>query len=571
MQKYLPLSFVFLLFTYFANAQYKGILVDGLFNDWPAEAIRFNDPKNDAQLADIEHLSVWNDSLNLYLRLKLGKELNLQETPINIYIDTDNNPATGLSFQGLGIDFSYFFGSRRGIFQGKTVFHNHVGHISAPTHTSNEFEIVFSRHAIPDNINKLFPGNTIKFILREEVELGDVIPDNGAITYTFNSNPQPVYTPVEITREDTSLLRLMSYNVLRDRPMSSLFQIRFQRIIKTIQPDIIAFNEFYNSSANEVKQLMDNTLPLGNTDGWYAVKQGLDLVTLSKYPVKQSWQVLPGHNISATLIDLPAHFAKDLLVINAHFRCCAGGSQARQQEADAVIAFIRDARTPGGNIDLPKNTPFILMGDLNLVTQKQQLLTLLNGDIQDSVNFGKSFKPDWDTTDLADLISYHSDAPMSYTWYDDRSDFAPGRLDYMIYSNSVMQPEKAFTLETANMSPARLKKYELLADDARISDHLPKAADFRLEKKITIGLQEKSSTGNIKVYPNPVLQNLYINLPENTSSAQIKITDAAGRTMRTLHSKNTEITLQTGDLKPGLYFIQIITGDNIYSRKIVKE
>ena len=53
-------------------------------------------------------------------------------------------------------------------------------------------------------------------------------------------------------------------------------------------------------------------------------------------------------------------------------------------------------RTVGDDIDLPEGTPIVLSGDLNLVGESQVLKTLLTGDIQNEITFGKGGLLDWD-------------------------------------------------------------------------------------------------------------------------------------------------------------------------------
>ena len=179
-------------------------------------------------------------------------------------------------------------------------------------------------------------------------------------------------------------------------------------------------------------------------------------------------------------------------------------------EVDAFISFILDAKTPGGEIDLPENTPFVLMGDLNLVGLSQQLKTLLYGDIQNTTTFGQGAPPDWDDSDLADLISRQTDKRMAYTWRNDYGSFPPGRLDYMIYSNSVMEVAKALTIQTEVMPTERLELYGLEEFDTRTSsDHFPKVADFVLETS----LSNETVYGpnfKIEIYPNPTSDFLFI-------------------------------------------------------------
>ena len=85
------------------------------------------------------------------------------------------------------------------------------------------------------------------------------------------------------------------------------------------------------------------------------------------------------------------------------------------------MAFVRDARTPGGQIDLDTGTPVVITGDLNLVGFARQLETLLTGDIADEGAHGPDFTPDWDGTDLLDVIARQTEKRMSYTWRRDTS------------------------------------------------------------------------------------------------------------------------------------------------------
>ncbi|MBE9469428.1 MAG: hypothetical protein IMY72_14070 [Bacteroidetes bacterium] len=184
--------------------------------------------------------------------------------------------------------------------------------------------------------------------------------------------------------------------------------------------------------------------------------------------------------MTASLIDLPEIYKQDILAINCHFACC-DNNKRRQAEADAFINFIIDFKTKGGVIDLPYGTPFFMCGDLNLVGYNHQLKTLLTGNIIDTQAFGKAQKPDWDETDLIDVISLHADQRMAYTWRDKKTPFWPGRLDYTICSHVNMTIEKAFTIETNSMSQERLSKYGLLKTDTFVaSDHLPKVTDFSI-------------------------------------------------------------------------------------------
>jgi hypothetical protein len=122
----------------------------------------------------------------------------------------------------------------------------------------------------------------------------------------------------------------------------------------------------------------------------------------------------------------------------------------------------------------------MITGDLNLVGYAQQLVTLLTGDIVDNGMYGPDFAPDWDGTDLGDVVSSQTERRFAYTWRSDTSQYAPGRLDFVIYSDSVAELGSHFVLYTPEMSPGQLSMYGMQTNDVTtVSDHLPHVSDFR--------------------------------------------------------------------------------------------
>jgi hypothetical protein len=64
---------------------------------------------------------------------------------------------------------------------------------------------------------------------------------------------------------------------------------------------------------------------------------------------------------------------------------------------------------------------------------------------------------------------------MTYTWHDDNIAFNPGRLDFMIYSDSVLRLGNHFVLFTPVMTADSLAAYGLQPQDVpAASDHLPR-------------------------------------------------------------------------------------------------
>jgi endonuclease/exonuclease/phosphatase family metal-dependent hydrolase len=329
----------------------------------------------------------------------------------------------------------------------------------------------------------------------------------------------PASAPVAATadflkRQRPGDLRVVSLNVLRDSVFpeaEGTTLARFKRMITALQPDVLALQEIESHSAEEVAALLNTQVPLSDGGAWHAYRGQWNVIA-SRFPLSQTADKTepPAYaqddgaagggqgggrqaRVALALIDLPDdRFPHDLYVANIHFKCCGDDpngpeDQMRRREADALVHWLQDAETPGGAIDLPKNTGIVILGDMNLVGSRVPLETLLTGKIVNASDFGAGGPPDWDQTSLTDADPRHNGVgPDDYTWRNDTGRYAPGRLDYILYSDSVLQAAHKFVLNTLTMSPAALaaaglEKLDVANDDTGANlDHLPVVVDFRM-------------------------------------------------------------------------------------------
>lgn len=584
---------IFSFLIHFNNllAQSLPIFLDGKTDDWNRPLPTYVDNIGDGSMFDFRYFSVTNDEQFLFVKLKITPEFKLVEDNfISLYIDGDNNTGTGVVVNGIGAELKWDFGFRNGEFykNGTTqIGFPEIQYRSLPTVTDTTYEIAIGRNVLPNGTDPLFTFSTIKIFFKDNVSNGDWMPNSGEVfNYTFDDTPTPPVNLIEINREDTSYLRVMNYNILFDGLLDPDKEQYFTRILQAVLPDIICFNEFFSSSAAQVQNKINEILPLPGGASWNAVKLDQGNVTVTKYPIIQSWEVFPGRRETASLIDLPESFENDIMVINSHYKCCGGSSNdnTRQLEADASIAFILDAKTPGGLIELPQDTPFLILGDLNLVGDRQQLTTLVTGEIINTQLFGNGGPPDWDDTDLEDLISQQTDKRTAYTWRSDNSSFPPGRLDFQIYSNSVMSVEKSFVIQTEIMSATRLTQYGLQQFDTKnASDHFPKVTDYSFN--ITSITTEDFQPMDFKLeqnFPNPFNPSTTIrftisDLPGGRQGLRftiVKVYDFLGNEVATLVNKELpagsyEITFDAVELPSGIYFYQLRAGTYIETKKMV--
>jgi hypothetical protein len=206
----------------------------------------------------------------------------------------------------------------------------------------------------------------------------------------------------------------------------------------------------------------------------------------------------------------------------------------------------------------------VISGDLNLVGYSQQLTTLLTGDIVNNAVYGPDTPPDWDNTDLLDVISYQSDQRMSVTWKEDDNPyhFWPGRLDYAIATETGFHVAKAFTVNTAVMSPERISLYGLQAGDSQnASDHFAKVTDFYMDANIAI----ENMTSNDAFQLRPIPSNGVFTI-ELEHPGLMEIFDISGKM---IDSQNINGSTEIHISNPGVYFVKLTTDSGSTVQKMI--
>ena len=281
-------------------------------------------------------------------------------------------------------------------------------------------------------------------------------------------------------------LRLMTYNVGGNFIANARMDDAFARILSHVSPDIFIFQEFISIVASQLPGRLEALL--GGT--WYifgGMKSGIyQTMIASRYPLALTSQdTLPPSGVrgmTAALVDLPQEkFPTDLYLMGFHLQCCDSPDfQAqRQRAADAAMAWIRDAKTKGGQISLPLKVPMILTGDFNFVGGLGPETTFATGNIKDEILFGPDVSPDWDNSDLKDLLPRDLNTGKINTWPGSTTD-PDIRYDRFYYTDSVLPSARGFVLNTMNFSEEQLTEASLQkADTVFASDHLPVVMEIR--------------------------------------------------------------------------------------------
>lgn len=90
---------------------------------------------------------------------------------------------------------------------------------------------------------------------------------------------------------------------------------------------------------------------------------------------------------------------------------------------------------------------------------------------------------------------------------------------------------------------------------------------FAVFDRNTVGIQELSVTGPLKIYPNPVADVMYI---ESEIQNGIVIFNTAGQVVQKVQLKEGTNTIYTGNLQPGTYFTRMTIDDTVYNQRFIK-
>ena len=81
---------------------------------------------------------------------------------------------------------------------------------------------------------------------------------------------------------------------------------------------------------------------------------------------------------------------------------------------------------------------------------------------------------------------------------------------------------------------------------------------------------EMSRDKELSVYPNPVLDELTVNLPSPSGTVAFEVVDMMGRTIKNIQSTGAKHTISTSDLDAGPYLLLIRDQKQKHVKKIIK-
>ena len=547
------------------------IVIDGLFDDWQEVPVTITDPEGDYNYDDWAELKITNDDDFIFFKISLHSEETLLQNWNNfyLYIDADRDSLTGHPFRGMGAELAWHFGYRTGQYFEQDgiidLWQNDITLRQAPTVTSTEFEIAIARGSFV-----LSDPDSIAVIFSSFYDTGDYMPDSwGGVVYQLDTTVVGPAEPILLEKTGT---RLVTYNTLNTGILEPDRQPNFQRIIQALAPDIIALQE--HSEWNEIGDIISSWFA---EDTWYQGYTFRDLVVLSKYPIINQANLISSERTMCALLQTDDPINPYLLILNSHFSCCDNDDD-RQEQVDELVQVLREWRlNDNGPFNLPEGTPMFHVGDFNFVGYREQIETVTAGNIQDEGNYGSDFPLDWDGTAITDLFSRHTHKRMAYTWRSDGSSFNPGKLDYVLYTDSNLSIFNHFVLNTLAMPDSVLNEWELEAEDTNeASDHLPRIVDFMVtDLGITgeLGLPQQYILSH--PYPNPFNPQVMIPITlAREAHIQLRIYDIHGRLVISLADDvlpaGKKLFSWDGSQYPsGVYIVRCQAGHVMQTEKII--
>ena len=326
-------------------------------------------------------------------------------------------------------------------------------------------------------------------------------------------------------------------------------------------------------SSREINTARSNIATWLNDDNFTAVGLSGANALVSRYPILNSAQFIDSGRCSVILLDTEAELGTKLLVINTHL--AFSPEESRQVDADEIIMRLREWRDGTGPFELESNTPIVHMGDFNQRSPSPILTTLTEGDIVDEASFGADFPPDWDDTPFLDLNSSHNADSLNHN-----TTSRSGRaiLDYVFYTNSVIEVGNNYLLNTNSMTAADLTLYGLeAADTDSASDHLPTIMDIASILPASVesisGIPAKFTLR--APYPNPFNPSTTIEYSVGQAvHVELTVYDLLGRQVSTLVNEpqaagEYSVKFNGNGLASGIYFVRLTAGDFVESAEVI--
>jgi hypothetical protein len=179
------------------TSTYQNITIDGAFDDWTGVPLACTVPAGSASAIQYENVYIANNQSNLYIRFTLysPRPDAFANSYDNLFIDADENAATGFPVGGIGSEMLVQSGGgyqeKNGGFNEGAI--NNLGWAIAGSPDHLDFESAISRGATyASSHTPVFTNDTIVILLEgDDTNYNNVefAPPSGGLVYTFATPP----------------------------------------------------------------------------------------------------------------------------------------------------------------------------------------------------------------------------------------------------------------------------------------------------------------------------------------------------------------------------------------------
>jgi endonuclease/exonuclease/phosphatase family metal-dependent hydrolase len=427
--------------------------------------------------------------------------VNLQHLPGRMLalFDADGNPSTGAAERGLdGVDVIIEFtppsskapdrpgmgvGLRSPTYQpdptdasARKLTLYDAGVTFAPTYASERFELRVARGVRLPQTAPLFEGSHFSFklvFLDLAQQLADETPVAAArLDAPFSPNAANQTASDPLARADGTAMRVLQWNV----EFGSVFSKPelYRRLLRAIDPDTILFEELSDKQSGEALAALLNEWLADRKGTWKVIwgEGGGDLrcavaSRLDVRPVDALRYVAHADTpdralrLAAGTIDVAG---ARVLVAAVHLKCCGSAGSSEDITRIAEVRLLRQAMAAAQPQAGWRGV--IVGGDFNLVGSRAPLDLLID-------------RLDADGSAAAAVNPLQLDGRSNATWADPDQPFAPGRLDFVVFSDSALVVKRSFVFDSSDVASDWLEQHALQpGDTAEASDHLPVVVDF---------------------------------------------------------------------------------------------
>ncbi len=514
------------------TAESRVVWTDGSFDDWEGVAAAVVDAVGDVpegSPVDLGAVAVQDDARFLHILIDLGGTVNVQgmRGSVELVLDADGDSGTGGLYGGVdGADLAVILtrqsdpaadrhGAGVGVRRigsggaGEVEPASRVGLLVSPTHSSDRFEVRLDRAAVAEAVGQrqpVGPGRAVAARLRY-LRAGALVDETAVFSHALAAAPGegPPLLGAAAVAKVPGAFRVVVWNV-SDQSFRANADA-FQRVVAALNPDVLLLDEvYYTVTLEDLARFGEGISLRGGEGPWswslaqgggrqrtavgargLAIRGEPGMARIDHAPgALEQWLVEVGDEPEAPRMPRPSALARaeaagglsatgawvtvggvDVLFVPVDLQSAGYDGSPRDRLRELQAATLNGA-IAAALVERP-DSGVVVAGDLNLVGSSRPLEALRRG-----LGVGG------DDLEVARLerLRDRSLATWRSTWGDDP--FSPGRLDYLLYRGGVLEVDRAFVFDAADMSLAARDALAILESDTEKSDHLPLVVDLRV-------------------------------------------------------------------------------------------